>query len=293
VGYVDHALALARLPDVIITTFGDMVRVPGSSGSLADEQARGARVQVVFSSLDALKLARARPDAQVIFLAVGFETTAPTVAATLKRAAAEGVPNFSVLCAHKTIPQALAFLAAPARATLNGLLCPPHVSAIIGTRPYEAIAARGIPCVVGGFEPLDILLAAAMLLEQRAASVARVENEYSRVVRPEGNPRALALLDEIFEPCDATWRGLGPLPGSGLRLRPRLARFDAARRFAVEVPEAREPAGCRCGEILMGTIDPTDCPLFGTTCTPDDPVGACMVSSEGTCAARYRYGVQP
>jgi hydrogenase expression/formation protein HypD len=289
VDYVDHAVALSRRPDTIIATFGDMVRVPGSSSSLSREMGRGARVMVVFSSLDALRVARANPDRQVVFLAVGFETTAPTVAATLKSAMRAGAENLSLLCAHKTLPRALEFLTTPGRAALNALLCPPHVSAIIGTRPYERVAGKGIPCVVGGFEPLDILLSVSMLLEQLASGAARVENEYSRVVQPDGNRRALALMEEIFEPCVATWRGLGELPGSGLRLKPELERFDAARRFRVELEPVREPAGCRCGEILMGRAQPQDCPLFGTTCTPDDPVGACMVSSEGTCAARYRY----
>jgi hydrogenase expression/formation protein HypD len=291
IGYVDHALALARRPETVIATFGDMVRVPGSRSSLGREQGRGARVQVVFSSLDALGLARRQPEIEVIFLAVGFETTAPTVAATLRTAIAEGVGNFSLLCAHKTIPAALDHLAGAARANLDALLCPAHVSAIIGTRPYEALAARGIPCVVGGFEPLDILFAVAMLLEQLVEGRAAVENEYQRVVARDGNPRARAVLAEVFEPCDAEWRGLGTVPGSGLRLRAEHGRFDAARRFEVELEPARDPRGCRCGEILTGAIAPEDCPLFGAPCTPEDPIGACMVSSEGTCAARYRYGV--
>ncbi len=291
ISYVDHALALSRLPRTMITTFGDMVRVPGSSGSLAAEMARGAHVQVVFSSLDALKLAQDRPDQQVIFLAVGFETTAPTVAATVEAARSAGVSNFALLCAHKTIPQALQVLGTAGRATLQGLLCPPHVSAIIGTKPYEPLAAQGIPCVVGGFEPLDILLSITLLLEQRASGVSCVENEYRRVVHRDGNRRALALIDQVFAPCAATWRGLGTLPGSGLSLRSEYAVYDAALRFSVEVEPAQEPAGCLCGEILTGTADPLDCPLFGTVCTPHDPVGACMVSSEGTCAARFRYGI--
>jgi hydrogenase expression/formation protein HypD len=291
--YVDHAVALARIPGTLLTTFGDMVRVPGTEASLATEQARGAQVQVVLSSLDALGAARAHPELQVVFLAVGFETTAPTVAATLRSAVSAGVKNFTVLCAHKTVPAALRHLVQAAQGTLHGFLCPPHVSAIIGTQPYEALAEQGIPCVVGGFEPLDILLALAMLLEQRAAGTARVENEYRRVVAREGNRRAQALLTEVFEPCAATWRGFGEIEGSGLRLRQAYADFDAARRFSVELPPAAEPEGCRCGEILTGAVEPSDCPLFGTTCTPEDPVGACMVSSEGTCAARYRYGVEP
>ncbi len=290
IDFVDHAVALSRLEGTIIATFGDMVRVPGSHTSLNEEKSRGAQVHVVFSSLDALTLARENPERQVIFLAIGFETTAPTIAATLRSAVQAGVSNLSLLCANKTMPRALDFLADSGQATLNGLLCPPHVSAIIGTRPYEAVTAKGIPCVVGGFEPLDVLLSIAMLLEQIAAGEARVENEYRRVVNRDGNRRALDLLEEMFEPCDANWRGFGVLPGSGLRLRPAFAEHDAALRFDVQVAQAVEPAGCRCGEILMGAQEPEDCPLFGTTCTPDDPVGACMVSSEGTCAARYRFG---
>jgi hydrogenase expression/formation protein HypD len=200
------------------------------------------------------------------------------------------VNNFSVLCAHKTVPEALEGLISSGRATVQALLCPPHVSAIIGTRPYERLTARGVPCVIGGFEPLDILLAVGMLLEQLAAKQARVENEYSRVVRPNGNERAKALLEDVFEPCDAIWRGLGMVPKSGLRLNARYSNFDAAQRFSVQVEPAQEPAGCRCGEVLLGNINPVECPLFGTVCTPEDPVGACMVSSEGTCAAHFRYG---
>jgi hydrogenase expression/formation protein HypD len=291
IDYVDQALALAQRPEILIATFGDMVRVPGSTSSLAVESARQAQVQVVFSCLDALTLAKAQPQKEVVFLAVGFETTAPTVAATLRSALAAGVKNFSVLCAHKTVPPALDALSSSSQGLLDGLLCPPHVSAIIGTRPYELVASRGIPCVVGGFEPLDILLALAMLLEQLATGRAEVENEYQRVVQAEGNPRALALLEEVFAPCDARWRGLGLLPGSGLCLKPIYSVFDAEARFSLNVPPGQEPAGCRCGEVLMGAAEPTDCGLFGTACTPDDPVGACMVSSEGTCAACYRYSL--
>ena len=291
VDYVDTALALVRQHDVVLTTFGDMVRVPGTEGSLATERARGARVEVVTSCLDALEMARSHPDRQVVFLAVGFETTAPTVAATLAAARAGGVDNFSLLCTHKTIPEALAFLGSQESFSVQGLLCPGHVSVIIGTGPYEPLAAAGVGCVVSGFEPLDILLSVALLLEQLAEGKPRVINAYSRMVRREGNARARQVMDQAFEPCDATWRGVGTVPGSGLRIRDELANqgFDAATRFPVDLPPSREPAGCICGEILCGTADPPDCPLFGTTCTPEDPVGACMVSSEGTCAAWYRY----
>ena len=288
VGYVDHARALARLPRVTIATFGDLVRVPGSSGSLADERAVGARVEVVTSPLEALTLCRADPDREVVFLAVGFETTAPTIAATLLRAEAEGVPNLSLLCANKTIPAALELLAADGG--LHGLICPGHVSVVTGTGIYEPLARRGVACAVAGFEPLDILHGVACLLEQLAAGEARVDNTYARVVRDDGNPRARLLCERVFEPCDAAWRGLGVIPGSGLTLRPALSARDAAHRFGeLEVEPPREPEGCRCGEILAGKIRPSQCPLFGVACTPGDPVGACMVSSEGTCAAAHRY----
>jgi len=285
--YVDLALALACQPQVEIATFGDMVRVPGTEGSLDSARASGAEVRVVASTLDALQRCRQRPDRQVVFLAVGFETTAPTVAAALQTARAEGLDNFSILCAHKTIPQALAALAQQPDSAVGGFLCPGHVSVITGTGIYEPL---GLPCVVGGFEPLDILLALARLLEQIASGRNLVENAYGRVVRPRGNLRAQEVMAQTFEPCDAVWRGLGSIPGSGLRVRALLEHFDALKRFDLTVPEAREPEGCLCGEILCGRAEPEDCPLFGRACTPENPVGACMVSSEGTCAARHRYG---
>ncbi len=287
VSYVDQALALARKEGLTVATFGDMVRVPGSTGSLAEASAAGARVEVVTSTLDALRLARQDPGRQVVFLAVGFETTTPTVAAALRRARQEGLRNLSVLCGHKTIPAALAALASSPGSSVDGFLCPGHVSVIIGTRPY---APLNLPCVVGGFEPLDILLALALLLEQLARGEARVQNAYGRAVREEGNALAQQVAQEVFEPCDADWRGLGPIPGSGLRLRAALADLEASLRFGVPAGEAREPPGCRCGEVLCGTVTPRQCPLFGAACTPAHPVGACMVSSEGSCAASHRYG---
>ena len=290
VGYVDHAVALARRPQTLIATFGDMVRVPGSSSSLQREQARGADIRVVYSPLDAVALAEKHPERSVIFLGVGFETTAPTVAGAIVTAARKGVGNFFVLCAHKTIPTPLAVLAGDPELQIDGFLCPAHVSAIIGADAYRTLAGRyAVPCVITGFEPLDILQGVLMLVRQAVAGRAEVETQYRRVVRPAGNPRAQALLAEVFEPGPARWRGLGEIPGSGLSLRPAYAAFDAAR-LPVAVEPPREPAGCRCGEILKGQIRPSDCPLFGSACTPEQPVGACMVSSEGTCAAEYRYG---
>jgi len=292
VGYVDHAVALARRPETVIATFGDMVRVPGSSSSLLREQARSAEVRIVYSPLDAVALAERRPEREVVFLGVGFETTAPTVAGALLEARRRNLGNFSVLCAHKTMPEAMAALTADPDLGVDGYLCPAHVSTVIGADAYRPLAQEhGVPCVVTGFEPIDILQGMAMLTRQALTGEARVENEYSRFVRPAGNPKAQALLAEVFTPADAEWRGLGTIPGSGLALRRAWAELDAARKLPVDVEPPHEPAGCRCGEILKGQIGPRECPLFGKACTPESPVGACMVSSEGTCAAAYKYGL--
>jgi len=291
VGYVDHAIALARKSEVIITTFGDMVRVPGSSSSLLREQARGATVKVVYSPLDALAIAAKNPEKRVIFLGVGFETTTPTIAGAILQASLKGIDNFLVLTSHKTIPEPMAVLTSNPELQVDGYLCPAHVSAIIGADAYLPLAEQHrVPCVVTGFEPIDVLRGTLMLARQLVRGECRVENEYSRVVRPEGNQKARELLYKIFEPCDASWRGIGVIPGSGLRIREAFARFDAARQLDVEVEEPVEHQGCLCGEILKGKVRPHDCPLFRTVCTPEDPVGACMVSSEGTCAAEYKYG---
>jgi len=291
VSYIDRAVALARRPGTIIATFGDMVRVPGSSSSLLHEQAGGAQVRIVYSTLDALALARKNPQQQIVFLGVGFETTAPTIAGAITTAQAEGLTNFFVLCAHKTMPAPMAALTADPELKVDAYLCPAHVSAIIGAEAYRFLAEdRHIPCVVTGFEPLDILQGIDMAVEQILHGVARVDIQYRRFVKPEGNRKAQALLAEVFEPCDAEWRGLGMIPESGLRLRPNFSSFDAETALPVMVEPAREQPGCRCGAILKGQITPKDCPLFGRMCTPENPVGACMVSSEGTCAAEYKYG---
>jgi hydrogenase expression/formation protein HypD len=247
-------------------------------------------VRVVYSPLDALKLAAGHPDRQIVFFGVGFETTAPTVAAALLDARRQTLPNFSVASVHKTVPLALRALLSAREVHVDGLLLPGHVSAIIGSHPYEFIAAEfGIPCVIAGFEPLDILQGLDMLLVQVSAGRARVEIAYTRIVRPGGNPAALAAMDEVFAPSDADWRGLGVIPGSGLALRPEWANMDAERRFPLHLPPTREHRGCRCGEVLRGVIRPPDCPLFGRVCSPDEPVGPCMVSFEGTCSAWYQY----
>ena len=295
--YIDQAITLAHVPGVIICTFGDMLKVPGSiTGDTANSLERLVlgNVKVVYSTADALSMAEANPDKKVVFLGVGFETTAPTIAASVLEADRKGLGNYFVLCAHKTMPQVMRSLVEDVGARravpLQGFICPAHVSTIIGSRPYEFLAGEfGIPCVIAGFEPLDILHGIHLLLGQIVRGEARVEIQYSRVARPEGNPRAQAVIEEVFEPCDAEWRGIGVVPMSGLGLRSRYRRFDAALHFSVPAPKTREPKGCLCGDMLRGVKTPPDCPLFGGTCTPSHPVGPCMVSSEGTCAAWFKY----
>ena len=290
-GFLDAAIALARRPGITIATFGDMIRVPGSESSLEQERATGADVRVVYSPTDALRMALDHKERDVVFLAVGFETTAPANAVTLGEAARRGIGNFFVLSAHKLIPPALRALLSDRSAALDGFILPGHVSVILGTRPYEFIAREfGKAAAVTGFEPSDILQSILMLLRQIADGRPRIENQYSRVVRPEGNPVARRRVAEYLEPCDTEWRGLGRLPGSGLTVRPQFRDHDAAVALYVEISDGREPPGCRCGEVLRGLIAPEACPLFGKTCTPATPVGACMVSSEGTCAAHFKYG---
>lgn len=291
IDYVDHAVALARRPGTIIATFGDMMRVPGSTSSLLREKARGADIRAVYSPLDAVALAQKHPEIAVVFLGVGFETTAPTIAGAVLEAKRRGLQNFFVLSAHKTIPGPMAILADDPELKVDGYLAPAHVSAIIGADAYEPLSRdHHLPCVVTGFEPLDILQGIEMLARQILQKEARVEIQYSRIVRRDGNPKARQILYEVFAPADARWRGIGLIPDSGLAFRPEYAAFDAAQQLPVAVEEAREHRGCRCGEILKGKIGPHDCPLFATLCTPEDPIGACMVSSEGTCAAEYKYG---
>jgi hydrogenase expression/formation protein HypD len=291
VGYVDRAVAYARQPETIVATFGDMLRVPGSTSSLMQERARGADIRIVYSPLDALALAEKNRVKRVIFLGVGFETTAPTIAGTILSAAARGIENFFVLAAHKTIPIPMRILSADPELAIDGYLCPAHVSAIIGAEAYRFLAEEhGVPCVVTGFEPADILQGVAMLVRQVVEGRSTVENQYRRFVSPEGNPKARELMSQVFVPSDAVWRGLGVIPGSGLDIAPEFARFDAEKAVQVEVELPRELEGCLCGEVLKGKIIPFDCPLFGTACTPEQPVGACMVSSEGSCAAAYKYG---
>jgi hydrogenase expression/formation protein HypD len=291
-GRVDDAIAIARTPNVIFTTFGDMMRVPGSRGSLLDAKADGADVRFVYSPLDALKLARTNPDREVVFFAIGFETTAPSTALTLLRARAEGLRNFSVFCNHVTIIPAIKAILDSPDLRLDGFIGPGHVSTAIGLRPYRFIARDyGKPVVVAGFEPLDILHAIYMLARQLAQGRAEVENQYTRVVRDEGNPKALEVLAETMEVRPFfEWRGLGFINHSALKLRDTFAAFDAERRFAVPGLRVADPRACQCGEVLKGVIKPWECKVFGTACTPETPIGTCMVSSEGACAAYYNYG---
>jgi hydrogenase expression/formation protein HypD len=291
IGYVDKAVACVQDPANIVATFGDMLRVPGSRSSLMEARAQGADVRVVYSPLDAVALAQAHPDRRVVFLGVGFETTAPAIAASILEAARQGLSNYCVLASHKTIPLPMELLSGDPELGLSGYLCPAHVSTVIGGNAYRRLAEEfGIPCVVTGFEPADVMQGIEMLLAQVLTGKSRVEIQYSRAVSWEGNPKAQRILDLVFEPCDAVWRGLGLLPGSGLTIRPELSAFDAEQVLTIDVGEEREHPGCRCGEVLKGKLVPFDCPLFATACTPESPVGACMVSSEGTCAAAYKYG---
>lgn len=287
---IDMVIALARIPNVTITTFGDMTRVPGSTSSLLAEQAAGRSVEIVYSPLDALAFAKAHPEREVVFVGVGFETTTPLVAMAIKRAKAMGLSNFTVFAAHKNMPGALELLVGDPTLELDALILPGHVSTIIGAEPYRFLAEKyGIPGVITGFEPVDVLQGIAMLVRQLHEGRAEIEIAYARGVMPEGNPVALAAIDEVFEICTATWRGLGDIPGSGYRIRDEFANFDAVRRFEPDVEPTRDPKGCRCGDVLRARIAPNECPLFRTVCTPENPVGPCMVSSEGSCAAYYRY----
>ncbi len=287
---IDTVIALARVPGVTIATFGDMTRVPGSTSSLLAEQAAGRDIEIVYSPLDALALAQAHPEKQVVFVGVGFETTTPLVARAVKRAADLGLTNFSIFAAHKNMPGALEAIVADPQLKIDALILPGHVSTIIGSQPYQFLAERyGIPGVITGFEPVDVLQGIAMIMRQLHEGRAEIEIAYARGVQPQGNPHAVAAIDEVFETCTATWRGLGDIPGSGYRLREEYAEFDAVRRFQPEIEPTIEPCGCRCGDVLRGIMAPSDCPLFRKVCTPENPIGPCMVSSEGSCAAYYRY----
>ncbi len=284
-----RAIALAGCEGVMLATFGDMMRVPGPQGTLMEAASRGGEVKVVYSPLEALRLAEEHPDRKVVFLGVGFETTAPTVAAAVLQADARGLRNFYVLSLHKLIPPALRALVEMDDFSIDGFLLPGHVSVILGSGAYAFLPREhGIPCVISGFEPADILRAVYLLMRMKQEGRPEVVIEYSRAVRPEGNRKAQEVMYRVFKPGDAEWRGLGTIPGSGLVLRDEFASFDAGT-WDVEVPDPKPSTGCRCGDVLCGKIKPVECPLFSRSCTPENPLGPCMVSTEGTCASYYLY----
>ncbi|HHX65543.1 MAG TPA: hydrogenase formation protein HypD [Chloroflexi bacterium] len=291
---IDRAIDLAHRPGVTVATFGDMIRVPGSRSSLQEARAAGAQVQVVYSALDALDLARRHPQEAVVMLGIGFETTAPTVAASLVQAHKEGLSNYYVYCMHKLTPPAMRAILDSGEVRVDAILGPGHVTAITGWRAWEFLPKEyGIPCAVSGFEPVDILQAVRALKQADASGTPQVVNPYSRGVTAEGNAVAQAMLERVFRVTDARWRGLGEIPASGLALSDEYAAHDAEIAFDLgPAPEgdAAHARGCRCGEVLRGVIDPPECPMFGRACTPVRPVGPCMVSAEGACAAHYRYG---
>jgi hydrogenase expression/formation protein HypD len=291
-GRVDDGIAIAEQPGVILTCFGDMMRVPGGRESFLDANARGADIRMVYSPLDALRIARNNPDRQVVFYAIGFETTAPSTALTVLRAAREGIRNFSVFCNHITIIPAIKAILDSPDLRLDAFVGPGHVSTVIGCRPYDFIARQhGKPLVCAGFEPLDVLQAVHMIMRQLAEGRSEVENQYARVVPWEGNLKALEVMADVFELRPYfEWRGLGSISHSALKLSERYADFDAELRYQVPGVRVADPKSCQCGEVLKGVIKPWECKVFGTACTPETPIGTCMVSSEGACAAYYNYG---
>ena len=291
-GRVDDGIAIAERDNVILTCFGDMMRVPGGRGSFLEANARGADIRMVYSPLDALRIARQNPDKEVVFYAIGFETTAPSTALTILRAAQEGIENFSVFCSHVTIIPAIKAILDSPDLRLDAFIGPGHVSTVIGCRPYEWIPRDfGMPLVCAGFEPLDLLQSVYMIMKQLAEGRAEVENQYSRIVAYDGNPVALKVLGEVFHLRPFfEWRGLGSIAHSALKLAPKYAHYDAELRYELPGVRVADPKACQCGEVLKGVLKPWECKVFGTACTPETPIGTCMVSSEGACAAYYNYG---
>jgi len=288
---IDWAIAFSQVPGAILTTFGDMVRVRGTKGSLQSERARGADVRIVYSPLDSLKLAERHPDRSVVFLGVGFETTAPGVAASILEAETKRLRNYSVFSVHKLTPPATRAILDAGEVRLSGILGPGHVTTVIGTRAWGFLAEQyRVPIAVAGFEPLDILSGIHMLVQQLSQGRIRVDNAYPRAALLQGNPTALSVMNKVFEVCDAEWRGMGILPKSGLRLREAYTSFDAAKAFPIHIDSSNDPPGCRCGEVLRGVLSPPQCPLFRRVCSLDNPVGPCMVSGEGACSAYLQYG---
>ncbi len=287
---VDRVIALSCRPDVVIATFGDMVRVPGTVSSLERERAGGAKVEVFYSPMDALAYAHDHPAQQIVFLGVGFETTTPAIAATVVEAKKRQLDNFSVLSVHKVVPPALRALLDDGSFKIDGFILPGHVSAIIGRKAFEFISSEyNLPAVVAGFEAADVLGALYLLLDRIMRSRTQTVNAYTRLVKEDGNPRAREIVSECLEPAHVPWRGFGVIPESGLTFKEGYKDYDATKRFVIDVPDSCPPEGCGCGEVLKGRLKPSECPLFGTLCTPFDPVGPCMVSSEGACAACYQY----
>lgn len=287
---IDKMIALSKIPNVIIATFGDMMRVPGSSSSLIEQQAQGANIKIVYSPLDALEIAKNFPDKQVVFLGIGFETTTPTTAAAIKRAGKQNLSNFSVFCAHKNMPGALNLIANDTQVKVDGFILPGHVSSITGLSPYKFLADEfKIPGVVAGFEAIDIISAIDMLVTQITHNDAKIENAYKRGVKDKGNTTALGLINEVFENCDSQWRGLSNIENSGYKIRDKFSSFDAELKFEINTEKIVENKACKCGDVLKGIIKPKDCPLFAKICNPQNPIGPCMVSNEGSCSASYKY----
>ena len=287
---IDLIIEISRQYDVSVFTFGDMFRVPGTESSLYNERSRGRDIKICYSPADVLNFAKNNPDKKVIFIAIGFETTIPLTSVIVKRAYKENIDNFFIYNIHKLVPEALELLLVDKEVKIDAFLCPGHVSAIIGSKPYLFIARDyHIPCVISGFEPLDILESIGMIAKQVKEGRSKVEIQYKRVVREEGNPTAVKSIYEVFEKSDSTWRGLGNIPESGLKLKEKFLKFDAKSNFPVKEINSREPPGCECGNVLKGIKKPTECKLFLKVCRPENPVGPCMVSSEGSCAAYYKY----
>ncbi len=285
--FLDKAIALANRDDVIVTTFGDMMRVPGSYSSLEKEKAKGASIRMVYSTEDAIDIAKKNPSKEIVFLGIGFETTVPTVAQSIIRAKEEGIKNYSVLCGHKTMPQVLKTLVSDKRINVDGFLLPGHVTAVIGTRPYEFLARQYKKrCVAAGFEPLDVMQAILMLIKQETP---KIELQYTRIITKNGNALAKKAIERVFQKISSVWRGIGKIKDSGLKIRARYSEFDAENRFDIKIKPPRENKSCLCGKVVMGLVTPPECKLFGRACKPENPIGACMVSSEGTCATYYKY----
>jgi len=288
---IDKSIALARLPGIVIATFGDMVRIPGSNSSLEQEKARGAQVEVFYSPHDAVAYARKHQNREIIFLGVGFETTIPAVAMSISEAMSQNIKNYVVFSVHKLVPPAMHTLLHDHELRVDGFILPGHVCTITGRKAFDFIGSEyHLPSVIAGFESVDIMQAIYLLLQQIVSGTAATTIGYTRLVHEEGNIRARAIIDRFFDPTDACWRGFGSIPASGLLIKKDYSRYDATVRFPVDVPESSTTEGCSCGEILKGKLKPSQCPLFGSVCTPSDPIGPCMVSSEGACAAYYQYG---